>query len=375
MLDNFANTLNHHRDGILAYYDYQISTGPLIMKFFSGLSPLQLLLLLTLTFAEAPLQAASYKECLMQALDEGSDTLTLGEIKESCQAEQTASKSLTSKHPTAEEDTTPESTPPLSYADLFTMGPHKQNYILLYSHNTAPNTTPYQSSSDIVIDDDEIAFQISLKFPIISFPIGSKTTYLMAAYTAQSFWQAYNQPLSSPFRETNHEPEIFALYPLDIKIPGVNRTYLMGGFVHQSNGRSQPLSRSWNRLYLDFIAEGDNFKISIKPWYRIPEEDKEYIGASAGDDNPDISDYLGYGEISGAFKVDNHTLSFMLRNNLDFNENKGALKLGWSFKVPFIEADNIKAYVQYFNGYGESLIDYNAAVERIGIGFMIADWL
>lgn len=347
-----------------------------MMKFHSPPSPLQLLFLFILTFAEVPLQAASYQECLLKALEEGPDTLTLREIKDSCQAEQTASTSLiTPKQPAAEEDRATERTPLASYRDLFTMGPHKQNYILLYSHNRAPNTTPYQSNPDIIIDHDEIAFQISLKFPIISFPIGNSTTYLMAAYTAQSFWQAYNQPLSSPFRETNHEPEIFALYPLNLNIPGVSRTYLMGGFVHQSNGRSQPLSRSWNRLYLDFIAEGDNFKISIKPWYRIPEKEKEYIGASAGDDNPDISDYLGYGEISGAFKVDDHTLSFMLRNNLDFNENKGALKLGWSFKVPFIQADNVKGYIQYFTGYGESLIDYNTAVERIGVGLMIADWL
>lgn len=346
------------------------------MKFFSGLLSLQLLLLFALIFAEAPLQAASYKECLMQALDEGHDTLTLGEIRKSCRLEQNALKTFTlPKHPTAEEDTPAVSTLPESYADLFTMGPHKQNYILLYSHNTAPNTTPYQDNSDVTVDHDEITFQVSLKFPITSFPIGNKRTYLMAAYTARSFWQAYNQPLSSPFRETNHEPELFALYPLDLPIPGARRVYLMGGFVHQSNGRSQPLSRSWNRLFLDFVIEGDDFRLSIRPWYRIPEEDKENIDASAGDDNPDISDYLGYGEINGAFKVNDHTLSFMLRNNLHFHENKGALRLGWSFKVPFIESDNIKGYIQYFNGYGESLIDYNAAVERIGIGFMIADWL
>lgn len=327
-------------------------------------SPIRVIVLLTLILSQTPLLAASYDECLMRTLKEGSDALTLGEIRSSCLAEESVAKS----QPTAESEVV---TP---YEDLFTMGPHKQNYILLYSHNTAPNTTPYEANSDVTVDHDEINFQVSLKFPITSFPIGDTKSYLMAAYTAQSFWQAYNQPLSSPFRETDHEPEIFILYPLDIKIPGAYRTYLMGGFVHQSNGRSQPLSRSWNRLYLDFVIEGENFQISVKPWYRIPEENKEHIGASAGDDNPDISDYLGYGEINGAFKIDDHTLSFMFRNNLDFHDNKGALKLGWSFKVPFIEADNIKAYIQYFNGYGESLIDYNAAVQRIGIGFMIADW-
>ena len=64
----------------------------------------------------------------------------------------------------------------------------------------------------------------------------------------------------------------------------------------------------------------------------------------------------------------------MFRNNLDYHDNKGALELGWSFPIPFIETDEARGYIQYFNGYGESLIDYNAAVERIGIGVILADW-
>ncbi len=346
------------------------------MAFFSPGILAHLAGVFALLLPAAPLLAANYEECLLSTIRESADTVTLGELKAACRQAQDAGAEQTiplAALPADEED--PENSAPETYANGFSVTPHKQNYILLYSHNTAPNTTPYIDNPDAAVDHDEITFQVSLKFPIGSFRIGSQKTYLMAAYTAQSFWQAYNKTLSSPFRETNHEPEVFAVYPLDLKIPGVRRLYLMGGFVHQSNGRSQPLSRSWNRLYLDFVVEGDNYKISLKPWYRIPEEDKEFIGASEGDDNPDISDYLGYGELSGAFKMGDHTLSFMLRNNLDSHDNKGAVKLGWSFKIPFIEADNLKGYLHYFNGYGESLIDYNAAVERIGIGLMLADWL
>ncbi len=347
-----------------------------MVRFFPGFFPFQLIGFFVLLFSGSPLFAASYEDCLLRAIHNGADSLTIGELKTACQPEQNGSAQQADQElslPT-EEATMVGAVPP-THANSFSVSPHKQNFILLYSHNTAPNTTPYQDDPDVTVDHDEITFQISLKFPIGSFQIGAERTYFMAAYTAQSFWQAYNKTLSSPFRETNHEPEVFALYPLDLKIPGAHRTYLMGGFVHQSNGQSQPLSRSWNRLYLDFVVEGDNFKISIKPWYRIPEADKEFIGASEGDDNPDITDYLGYGELSGAFRLKDHTLSFMLRNNLDAHDNKGALKLGWSFKMPFLESDNVKGYIHYFNGYGESLIDYNAAVERIGIGLMLADWL
>ncbi len=333
-----------------------------------------LLAVLLLGPAEAPLAATTYEECLLHAIAAGQDTLTLGEVKAACRAEQRAGADRTAdRESSGAPEEEQEEAVPTTYADDFSVTPHRQNYILLYSHNTNPNNTPYPGNDRI--DHDEVTFQVSLKFPVLSFQLGDTDTYLMAAYTATSFWQAYNKTLSSPFRETNHEPELFVVYPMDSQIPGLERISLTGGLVHQSNGRSEPLSRSWNRLYVNLVLEGENFKISIKPWYRIPEKHNNSLGISEGDDNPDISDYLGYGEVSGALKINSNTLSFMLRNNLRYHDNKGAIQLGWSFKIPFIKSDNLKGYLHYFNGYGESLIDYDASVERIGIGLMLADWL
>jgi phospholipase A1 len=61
----------------------------------------------------------------------------------------------------------------------------------------------------------------------------------------------------------------------------------------------------------------------------------------------------------------------MLRNKLDFGENYGAIQLGWSFPL----SNNLRGYVQWFNGYGESLIDYNAHTNSIGFGIQLSDWL
>tara|TARA_R110001583_G_scaffold192843_1_gene359967 strand:- start:9822 stop:10064 length:243 start_codon:yes stop_codon:yes gene_type:complete len=80
---------------------------------------------------------------------------------------------------------------------------------------------------------------------------------------------------------------------------------------------------------------------------------------------------MGYGELGLLWKVnENHNIDFMFRNNLK-SDNKGAVKIGWSFPL----SSHLRGYVEYFNGYGESLIYYNETISRIGIGVKLTDWL
>jgi phospholipase A1 len=150
------------------------------------------------------------------------------------------------------------------------------------------------------------------------------------------------------------------------EIFGLRNTWNSFGIVHQSNGRGGVLSRSWNRVYAWITFERGDFAMSIKPWYRIPEDDED-------DDNPDITDYLGHYELSATYTTHDHVFSVMSRNNLESGFEKGAIELSWSF--PLWDYPYLKGYVQYFNGFGESLIDYNHRVNRIGIGFSLTDWL
>ena len=83
---------------------------------------------------------------------------------------------------------------------------------------------------------------------------------------------------------------------------------------------------------------------------------------------------MGYGEIWGTYFWKKHRFSAMFRNNLRINENRNALQFDWSFPIPYLYGDRVSCYIQYFNGYGESLLDYNANSNRIGIGFMLTDW-
>jgi len=250
----------------------------------------------------------------------------------------------------------------------FVITAHKPNYVLPVTYNSRPNEAPY-AGLEGRLQNLEVKFQLSLKFQVASGVLG-RNSLMFFAYTNQSYWQAYNREFSSPFRETNHEPEVFVLLPQHWSLLGLRNRAIVLGLNHQSNGRPGTQSRSWNRLYANFVFERRNLVLSFRPWYRIPEASKTSAADPGGDDNPDILDYMGHGEFRALYKRGRNTYSLMLRNNLR-SRNRGAVELGWSFPI----GERVKGYVQYFNGYGESLIDYDARVDRLGVGIALTDWL
>jgi phospholipase A1 len=245
----------------------------------------------------------------------------------------------------------------------FAIMPYRQNYLLPYTYNFTQEKATYEAAfPGVDVQDAEAKFQISLKMKLWQDILGTDMD-LWAAYTQVSFWQVYNTEFSSPFRETNYEPEILLNYRTNIDLWGLRNRFIQVGLNHQSNGRGAPLSRSWNRITANFGFERGDLNLVLKTWMRIPE-------AASSDDNPDIASYLGYGEIWAGTIWMNYHLALMFRNNLQFDENRSALQCEVSF--PLIE--HLNGYVQYFVGYGESLIDYNHFTNRIGLGVMVKDW-
>jgi len=244
---------------------------------------------------------------------------------------------------------------------------HRPNYLLPAAYVSSPNKdTSLDVDPDARAQNNEAKFQLSFKVKLWE-DVAGKDMDLWFAYTQLAFWQLYNSAFSSPFRETNYEPEVLLNFRTDYDILGLKGRIVNLGINHQSNGRAKPLSRSWNRIVANFGFERNNFNLLLKTWYRIPENEQD-------DDNPDIDKYLGYGEIWGYYYVNKHRLAAMWRNNLRPGDNRGAVQLDWSFPLPFIHNERLSGYIQYFNGYGESLLDYNANVNRIGIGIMLTDW-
>ncbi len=249
----------------------------------------------------------------------------------------------------------------------FLFRPHRANYFLPFKYSNAPNSTPFQAAftqPDLGLDPIETELQLSFKIKGMQGVFGHNNVDLWFGYTITSFWQAYNASISAPFRETNYEPEAILAFRTNYALGGFRGRFINLGLVHQSNGRSEGLSRSWNRVYTQFGFERDNLALLIRPWVRLPESD-----GGGDDDNPDIEDYMGHGDVLAVYRKGRNAYSLLLRNNFKTSENRGALKLNWSFPL----YGRLKGYVQYFNGYGESLIDYNHKQQSFGLGVSLTE--
>lgn len=325
-----------------------------------------------------PAHAETFDECLLHAVQSSASSTTTGELRALCEhAQQPVTETASQKAETAA--TTAAHAKGVvekrmalerySRDNPFVLTPHRPNYLLPFVYTDHPNNASFDGSEKL--QHSEVQFQLSVKVLIATDLIGDNG-HLFFAYTNRSFWQAYNRELSSPFRETDHEPELILSFNNDWQAGGLRNSANQLILNHQSNGRSSAISRGWNRIMLNSVWEHDSFALSFMPWYRIPEEKKHSPDESGGDDNPDIEKYLGHFELRGMYQVEHgQTLSLMLRNNLR-SDNRGAVEAAYSFPIG---DTRLRGYLKYFNGYGESLIDYNAHIQSFGVGFLVSDWL
>jgi len=245
---------------------------------------------------------------------------------------------------------------------------YRPNYILpvVYSSNVNDSPqTPTQPPPDLPgpLDSTETEFQLSFKLKLWEDIFGGRSA-LWLGYTQKSFWQVYNEDLSRPFRETNYEPELIWSMPTDYEVLGLKGRLLAFGLVHQSNGRGDPLSRSWNRVYAMVALENGPFVLQIKPWYRIPDSEEK-------DDNPDIKDYIGSAEFLAFYKWrEDWVTTLRLRTTFQTDPSWGSAQLDLRFPI----TSDLRGYLQVFSGYGESMIDYNFRKTAVGLGVSIGTY-
>jgi phospholipase A1 len=250
---------------------------------------------------------------------------------------------------------------------VFVITPYKPVYVTAGRYSDNPNTQPtsenpaYSLPTKVNYNNYEAKFQFSLKTKVI-YGMFHHHADLWVAYTQKAHWQIYNSELSRPFRELNYEPEVILNFPVKFSVFGLTGKMVGISFNHQSNGRELPLSRSWNRIIGYAGFEKNNFQMTLRGWYRLPDDE---------DENPLITDYTGRAEGVFVYNLKSHQFSLVVASGLrPKNPGRGSAQFNWVFPV----INNFRMQLQVSDGYGETLVDYNHRQATIGISAALIDW-
>jgi len=251
--------------------------------------------------------------------------------------------------------------------DKFVINPYRANYIVPFSYRTNGKYQSYSLSDKYTNIEAEI--QISLKIDLFKNIFGLNEIYSVS-YTQNSWWQIYVD--SSPFRETNHKPEFEISVPVKTNYKLLN--YLKRikyKIAHNSNGQGnittntimaskynlENRSRSYNYMEADFLFEYKHLFLDLG--INFP-----FLGNKDLTDNKDLYDYIGYNKLKLIYI--NSNIYTMLKLNGNFLTGKYGIEFSNYYNVN--KEKNVHLFFKIFTGYGESLIDYNNRLTKIGIG-------
>lgn len=248
----------------------------------------------------------------------------------------------------------------------FLLTKYKPIYVLPFRYTTNPNEVPYNSGTEVVVDKYvklnkmEAKFQLSFKVKLAQDIFFGKGDLWMA-YTQKSFWQIYNAEFSRPFRDTNYEPEVIFNFPANFKIFGLDGKMFGLSLNHQSNGRTQTLSRSWNRIIGYVAFEEKNWNLIVRGWYGYQLNE-----------NPDILDYTGRGDATFVYVKNKNIFTVHGQHSLRTGSSShGQIQFDWGFPIK----GNLRGHFQFFDGYGDSMIDHNYRQTIFGLGVSFAELL
>lgn len=209
-------------------------------------------------------------------------------------------------------------------------------------------------------------FQLSLKynpFEIWPFYFG---------YTQTSLWDLHST--SKPFRDTAYRPSLFYLNEDVWTTPDRRfRFGWQGGLGHESNGRGGVDSRSINIAFVRPRFEwrlGGGSRLVVSP---------KFYGYLEKSENPDIADYRGYCDFLVTYLWHDWRLSVTARRGM--RAHYGSIQVDAVFPLRTTEdlvsrvgvrGVNGYLFVQYFNGWGESILDYNRKLHsQVRAGLML----
>ena len=214
-------------------------------------------------------------------------------------------------------------------------------------------------------------FQFSFKYRLFG-PSGNIPDWwreLYFGYTQTSLWDLSDA--SKPFYDTSYKPAVFFWKEAFTHKPDwLARLGLQTGLQHESNGSSGDVSRSLNTAFITpYLTRSLTRRWSITVAPRV----LAYLEKS---ENPRIPEYRGYVDLMIRVGANQGVeLTSYLRKGSDSRYGSAQFDLTWPLrKIPGVASTvGGNLLLQYFNGWGESLRDYNLRrADQLRVGFMLA---
>ena len=229
----------------------------------------------------------------------------------------------------------------------------KQPYFSLFKDNYFIGGIPI--GEKITSRNSDVKFQISVSQRLTKSKLPFDS-YLFLQYTQKAFWNVFQASL--PMRDLNFNPGIGLGHLIIRKNKYMGKAYVM--VEHESNGRDSIENRSWNKLTLGAaVLLNKNWEVQFKGW--IPVID--------GKENDDILKYNGIFQVAANYRTDNRRLNLglILTKRLTWFSFNTQVELSYKFN----NNENQYFFVQYYNGYGENLLEYNQFKSILRVGFVI----
>ncbi len=225
----------------------------------------------------------------------------------------------------------------------------------------------YEHLGDLSHYSDEL---VKVSFSMKYDPFHQIHSGFFLAYSQIMFWNMFSY--SGPFEEIDFNPEVFYRFQSgynpfgDVKIPLFD--FLQIGWEHKSNGQNEPESRGFDRVYGQLqlgLGEKNHFALNAKYFYMIDILDLPN-GFLSLRDNQDIQNYTSSWEFQALAILDGVHI-FFVPKKIVFSIGPGGganafdFSLGWQqLDVYFLKVfGDFRPYVQIWNGYGQSMVDYN----------------
>lgn len=229
----------------------------------------------------------------------------------------------------------------------------KMPYFTLFRDNYFSGGIPLGTKPTGHNSDVKFQLSISQRLTKSKLPFDS---YLFIQYTQKAFWDVFRESL--PMRDLNFNPGIGLGHLIIRHNKYIGKAYLM--LEHESNGKDSIDSRSWNKITFSWaLVLNDNWETQFKTWIPIID----------GENNKDILKYNGIFQFAVNYRTCNKRLQIgaLITQRKDWFGFNTQLELSYKFN----KRENQFFFIQYYNGYGENLLEYNQYKNMLRVGFVI----